>query len=95
MPRVVHAVDCSERFPTVRFALTPSDAALLAPKVNGFSPLYMRKKPVQLRSSSTGDPCLTAETGGSLLKVLNLVIGDRADRSTFPNGGWVVGNADS
>lgn len=56
-PRAVDAVDCSERFPVGRFALTQSEVAPLAAKVTGFSPVYLRKKPVQVRSSPTGDPC--------------------------------------
>lgn len=57
MPGISRAVDCSEKFPVGRYALARHDAVPLAGKVNGFSPVYILKKPVQMRSSGTDDPC--------------------------------------
>ncbi len=57
MPRVGQAVDCSQRFPLGSFALTSAQAALVAGKVTGFSPVYILKKSVEVNSSGAGDPC--------------------------------------
>ncbi len=57
MPRVGQAVDCSQRFPLGAFALTPAEAALVAGKVTGFSPIRVLKKPVEVTSSGADDPC--------------------------------------
>src|SRR5260370_666266 len=56
-PSVSHAVDCSDKFTVESFALTRNDAAPLVAKVNGFSPVYISKKPLLTRSSGAGDPC--------------------------------------
>jgi hypothetical protein len=51
------AVDCSERFPVGRFALTQKDAALLRGGLSGFSVVHILKKPLPMRSSGSEDPC--------------------------------------
>jgi hypothetical protein len=55
--RVSDAVDCSERFPLGLFALTRGEAALVAGKLSGFSPVYMLKKPLEVTPSGADDPC--------------------------------------
>jgi len=57
MPRVGHAVNCSQKFPLGSFALTPAQAVLVTGKLTGFSPIYILKKPVEIESSDGGDPC--------------------------------------
>ena len=57
VPRIGHAVDCSERFPVGSFALTRAEAAVVAATLPGYSPSYVLKKAVEMKSPGTGDPC--------------------------------------
>jgi hypothetical protein len=57
VPGVSDAVDCSDKFPVESFALTRNDAAPLVATVNGFSPVYISKKPLLMKSSGAADPC--------------------------------------
>jgi hypothetical protein len=57
LPCVSHAVDCSDKFPVGPFALTRENVAPLTAKVSGFSPVYLSKKPLQMKPSGAGDPC--------------------------------------
>ncbi len=56
-PRASHAVDCATKFPVGLFALTRSEAARVAGKLAGFSPVSMLKKPLEVKPSGTDDPC--------------------------------------
>jgi hypothetical protein len=55
--RAGDAVDCSERFPVGRFALTQKEAAPLTAQLTGFSLVHIFKKSVPMRSSGPEDPC--------------------------------------
>lgn len=57
LARAGDAVDCSERFPVGRFALSEKEAALLTGKLKGFSLVHILKKPLPMMSSGAEDPC--------------------------------------
>ena len=57
MPVFASEVDCSERFSPGRFALRLEDGLPLAATINGFSPVYLLKRPVNMMTVGAEDPC--------------------------------------
>jgi hypothetical protein len=56
-PRASQAVDCSTKFPVGRFALRRAEATRVAGMLPGFSPIYIRKKPLEIERTGPDDPC--------------------------------------
>jgi len=56
-PRASQAVDCSTKFPVGLFALTRDEAARVAGQLPGSSPVYILKKPLEMKPAGTANPC--------------------------------------
>lgn len=56
-PTISHAVNCAEKFSVGRYALARKDAVPLAGRATGLAPVYILKKPLEMKPVGSEDPC--------------------------------------